>query len=194
MRRFLDLLYGACGILAGISVVGILATVLFQVLSRYVAVTFDATEISGFLLAAAIFLGLAYTFKAGAHIRMTSLIHSAAGGRKRTIELFCTAISAVACVYFAWHTVEMVVDSYNFGDKSPGLMAVPFWIPQLPMAFGICVLAVSFIDEFVAVLLGKEPSFKDVEQIEIEEALKEIGVTPHAVAAPVAARVAEARS
>jgi TRAP-type C4-dicarboxylate transport system permease small subunit len=193
MRRFLDLLYGACGVLAGIAVVGILATVLFQVVSRYIAVTFDATEISGFLLAAAIFLGLAYTFKAGAHIRMTSLISNAVGERKRKIELFCTALSAVACVYFAWHTVDMVIDSYNFGDKSPGLMAVPFWIPQLPMAFGTCVLAVSFIDEFVAVLRGKVPEFKDVEQIEIEEALKEIGITPQTAAPPAPVRVAEAR-
>jgi TRAP-type C4-dicarboxylate transport system permease small subunit len=175
MRRGLDFLYGACGVLAGLSVVGILATVAFQVVARFLRITFDATEISGFLLAAAIFLGLAYTFRSGAHIRMTSLIHRAEGARKRQIELFCTALSAVAAVYFAWHAVAMVIESYEFGDKSPGLMAVPFWIPQTPMALGIVVLAIAFVDEFAQVLRGKEPSFKDVEQLEIEEALKEIG-------------------
>src|SRR5882672_727090 len=101
MRRFLDLLYGTCGVLAGLSVIGILATVAFQVIARYLAITFDATEISGFLLAAAIFLGLAYTFHAGAHIRMTSFIHAASSRNKRVIELVCTAISGVATVYFA---------------------------------------------------------------------------------------------
>jgi TRAP-type C4-dicarboxylate transport system permease small subunit len=176
MRRGLDLLYGACGLLAGLSVIGILASVAFQVIARYLYITFDATELSGFLLAAAIFLGLAFTFRSGAHIRMTSLIHRAEGARKRQIELFCTALSAVAASYFAWHAVIMVIESYEFGDKSPGLMAVPFWIPQVPMALGIVVLAVALVDEFVAVLRGKEPSFKDVEQIEIEEAFKEIGV------------------
>jgi TRAP-type C4-dicarboxylate transport system permease small subunit len=194
MRRFLDLLYGICGVLAGISVVGILASVLFQVIARFIDVTFDATEISGFLLAAAIFLGLAYTFHSGAHIRMTSLIHSATGTRKRWIELYCTMLCAVSAVYFAWHTVDMVIDSYSFGDKSPGLMAVPFWIPQMPMAFGVIVLATSFIDEFVAVLRGKEPSFKDVEQIEIEDALKEIGVTPAGASAALGATTAAVRS
>jgi TRAP-type C4-dicarboxylate transport system permease small subunit len=192
MRRFLDLLYGVCGVLAGLSVVGILATVLFQVIARFIDVTFDATEISGFLLAAAIFLGLAFTFNGGAHIRMTSLIHNATGARKRAIELYCTAVCAVSAAYFSWHTVEMVIDSYNFGDKSPGLMAVPFWIPQMPMAVGIIVLTIAFIDEFVAVLKGKEPSFKDVEQIEIEDALKEIGITP-AGAPPAASAPATVR-
>jgi TRAP-type C4-dicarboxylate transport system permease small subunit len=177
MRRGLDLIYGACGVLAGISVIGILASVAFQVIARYLNITFDATEISGFMLAAAIFLGLAFTFRSGAHIRMTSLIHRARGARKRQVELFCTALSAVAATYFAWHAVVMVIDSYEFGDKSPGLMAVPFWIPQTPMALGIVVLAVAFIDEFIAVLRGKEPDFKDVEQLELEEAFKEMGTT-----------------
>lgn len=189
MRRFLDLLYGACGVLAGVSVVGILASVLFQVIARFIDITFDATEISGFMLAAAIFLGLGFTFHSGAHIRMTSLIHSATGARKRWIELYCTAVCAVSATYFAWHTVDMVIDSYNFGDKSPGLMAVPFWIPQMPMAIGIVVLAIAFVDEFIAVLRGKVPSFKDVEQIEIEDAMKEIGVTPAGASPATAATV-----
>jgi TRAP-type C4-dicarboxylate transport system permease small subunit len=174
MRRSLDFLYAACGVLAALSVVGILATVAFQVVSRYLAVTFDATEISGFLLAAAIFLGLAYTFHSGAHIRMTSLIHNATGRGKRNIELFCTALSALAAAYFTGHVVAMVIDSYNFGDRSPGLMAVPFWIPQIPMAIGIAVLAIAFVDEFVSVLSGKIPNFKDVEQMEVEAAIAEI--------------------
>jgi TRAP-type C4-dicarboxylate transport system permease small subunit len=174
MRRSLDFLYGACGFLAALSIVGILLTVSFQVVSRYAAITFDATEISGFLLAAAIFLGLAYTFHAGAHIRMTSLIHKATGTRKRNIELFCTALSAIASLYVTWYVVDMVIDSYNFGDKSPGLMAVPFWMVQIPMAIGTGVLTIALVDEFVSVLYGKVPSFKDVEQIEIEAALEEI--------------------
>lgn len=194
MRRLLDVLYGACGVLAGACVVGILVTVAFQVISRFIAVTFDATEISGFLLAGAIFLGLAYTFRCGAHIRMTLLIHRATGARKRAIELFCTALSAIAATYFAWHTILMVLDSYEFGDKSPGLMAVPFWIPQIPMALGIVVLSIAFVDEFVAVLRGKDPNFKDVEQIEIEDALKEIGIDPHTgVASPTPTTAGAAR-
>jgi TRAP-type C4-dicarboxylate transport system permease small subunit len=186
MRRFLDFLYASCGVLAALSIIGILATVAFQVLSRYIAVTFDATEISGFFLASAIFLGLAYTFHSGAHIRMTSLIHKASGARKRAIELFCTALSAIATAYIALYVVDMVIDSYNFGDKSPGLMAIPFWIPQIGMALGVSVLAIAFVDEFVSVLYGKDPNFKDVEQMEVEAAIAEIKAEPSA--APVTAR------
>ena len=193
MRRLLDLLYGSSAFLAALCVVGILGSVAFQVLSRFIAVTFDATEISGFCLAAAIFLGLGYTFHSGAHIRMTSLISSAQGPRKRLIELYCTAVSAVVAAYITFYAADMTIDSFSFGDKSPGLMAVPFWIPQIAMVVGLAILTVGFVDEFVSVLQGKVPSFKDVEELELDEAMKELPPVSTEVP-PVPPRPAAARS
>jgi TRAP-type C4-dicarboxylate transport system permease small subunit len=187
VRRFLDGLYGLCGFIAALNIIAILGTVAFQVLARFIAVTFDATEISGFCLAAAIFFGLAYTFRAGAHIRMTMLIQNASATRKRQIELYCTAVAAVSAGYMTFYAADMTIDSYTFGDKSPGLMAVPFWIPQVAMVIGLGVFTIALVDEFVAVLRHqKAPEFKDVEQIEIDDALKEIGVTPAGAAPPAA--------
>ncbi len=171
MRRILDRFYGFCGFLACLSVLGILGSVILQVISRFIKFTFDATEISGFCLAAASFLGLAYTFRAGAHIRMTALIHRATGPRKRAIELFCTGVAIVAMTYFTWYAVDMTLDSFIIGDKSPGLMAVPFWIPQVTMVIGLLGLTIAFVEEFVEVWNGKDPNFKDVEQLEVEQAL-----------------------
>ena len=68
----------------------------------------------------------------------------------------------------AW---EMTWDSFQFGDTSPGLMAVPFWIPQVAMVIGLLGLTIAFVDEFVEVWNGKDPNFKDVEQLEVEQAL-----------------------
>jgi TRAP-type C4-dicarboxylate transport system permease small subunit len=171
MRIILDGFYKFCGFLAALSVLGILLSVVLQVISRFIKFTFDATEISGFFLAAASFLGLAYTFRAGAHIRMTAVIHRATGARKRWIELFCTAIATVTMSYFTFYAVDMTLDSWIIGDKSPALMAVPFWIPQISMVVGLAGLTIAFADEFVEVWYGKDPNFKDVEQLEVEEAL-----------------------
>lgn len=171
MRTILDRFYKFCGFLACLNVLGILASVILQVISRFIKFTFDATEISGFCLAAASFLGLAYTFRAGAHIRMTAVIHRATGSTKRAIELFCTALSTVVMAYFTFYAADMMLDSWIIGDKSPGLMAVPFWIPQTTMVIGLAGLAIAFADEFVEVWYGKDPNFKDVEQLEVEEAL-----------------------
>jgi TRAP-type C4-dicarboxylate transport system permease small subunit len=171
MRLLLDGFYKFCAFLACLCVLGILGSVILQVVARFAQFTFDATEISGFFLAAASFLGLAYTFKAGAHIRMTAVISKATGARKRNIELFCTGLSTIAMVYFTTYTVDMMLDSLMIGDKSPGLMAVPFWIPQISMVIGLLGLTIAFADEFVCVLYGKDPNFKDVEQLEVEEAL-----------------------
>jgi TRAP-type C4-dicarboxylate transport system permease small subunit len=171
MRRVLDGFYRFCAFLACLSVLGILGSVILQVIARFAQFTFDATEISGFFLAAASFLGLAYTFQAGAHIRMTAVITKATGTRKRNIELFCTGLSTIAMVYFTYYGIDMTLDSIIIGDKSPGLMAVPFWIPQIPMVVGLAGLTIAFADEFVCVLHGKDPNFKDVEQLEVEQAL-----------------------
>lgn len=171
MRTILDGFYKVCGFLACLSVLGILLSVVLQVISRFIRFTFDATEISGFCLAAASFLGLAYTFRAGAHIRMTAVIHRATGSRKRAIELFCTAVATVAMCYFTFYAADMLLDSWIIGDKSPGLMAVPFWFPQIAMVVGLFGLTIAFADEFVEVWQGKDPNFKDVEQLEVEQAL-----------------------
>jgi hypothetical protein len=40
-------------------------------------------------------------------------------------------------------------------------VAVPLWLPQMAMALGLLVLTVALVDEFVAVLRGRRPSYQD---------------------------------
>jgi TRAP-type C4-dicarboxylate transport system permease small subunit len=191
VRCLLDTIYRTSGALACASVVGILLAIVLQMLSRYTGFTFDATEISGFLLAAATFLGLGYTFTAGAHIRVSALIRFAQGSAKRGIELANTALAAAAMIYFAVYAAGMVMDSYSFGDRSPGLMAVPFWIAQVPMTLGLVVLAIGLVDEFIAVLRGKEPNFRDVEEAEVLSVLEHEAPPPQQQGAGAGSRKAE---
>ena len=161
MRRALDLLYTGAGVLSGIFLVGIAVTIIAQVAGRLVGLTIDSTETAGFCLAASTFLGLAYTLRRGGHIRVTLAIRNAGPGLRRWIEVWCLAVSAAGVAYFVYWAVELVWFSIEFNELSPGLMAIPFWIPRLAMAVGAAILLIALIDDLVTVLRGRElPSYE----------------------------------
>lgn len=163
MRRTLDLMYRLSGGLAAFFLAMIGVTILTQVAARLFKFTFDATEVSGFCMAASLFLGHAYTFNTGSHIRVNLLISRLGLGGKRWIEIWGCTLGVLGGAYFAWHAWEMTIESFQFGDTSPGLMAVPFWIPQVGMSLGITMLAIGFADALVQVLGGRVPDFADAE-------------------------------
>ena len=71
MRNILDKLYLYSGYLSAFFLVLIALTILAQIIGRFVNITIDSTETAGFSMAAVTFLGLAYTFRTGEHIRVT---------------------------------------------------------------------------------------------------------------------------
>jgi len=160
IRRFLDTLYLASGVLAGVFLAGIAVTIILQIAGRFAGLTIDSTESAGFCMAASSFLGLAYALKSGEHIRVNLLIRYLSPGARRLIELWCCAFGAVGMAIFAWWAFDLVWQSYTFGDLSPGLLAMPFWIPQLGMAVGASLMVVAFVDEFVCILAGLIPAYE----------------------------------
>ncbi len=171
MRRSLDTLYRASGGLSAFFLMMIGVTILGQIVGRLLGVAFDATEISGFCMAASTFLGLAYTLRAGAHIRVNLLVGRFGPQGRRVVEIWCCALGGLGIAYFSVNAWMMTYDSLVFGDTSPGLMAVPFWIPQIGMSLGATILAISLFDELFQVLGGKVPEFLDAEAQAIGEEL-----------------------
>ena len=53
---------------------------------------------------------------------------------------------------FAWYSVRLAWQSYQFHDMSTGNDATPLWIPQLSMAVGNVILAIAFIDLLLAAI------------------------------------------
>ena len=80
LRRFLDGLYLGSGVLAAAFMALIGLSILAQVAGRMLGLTVDMTEVSGFFMAASTFLGLAYTFRHGGHIRISLLVVRMSGG------------------------------------------------------------------------------------------------------------------
>ncbi|TFH86826.1 TRAP transporter small permease [Billgrantia azerbaijanica] len=100
-------------------------------------------EVSGFLLVGATFLGLAYTFVHGAHIRVTLLIGRLPAQRRVFVEAACLSVALALCLYLAFYLYRLLADSIAFGETSYGLLSIPLWLPQSAMLAGIVLLCLA---------------------------------------------------
>jgi TRAP-type C4-dicarboxylate transport system permease small subunit len=173
MRRALDALYGAALWLSVACLVAIAVLVMLQVGGRL----FDALlvafgqrragfnilslpEIAGFLLAAASFLALAGSLKAGAHIRVTLALSVLPPRTRHAAEALALSVATVCTAWAAWFLGQMAYDSWRFNELSIGLLPIPLWIPQSATFAGAALLALAFADELLGVLQGREPSYR----------------------------------
>ncbi len=169
MRAALDKLYDLCGYIAAVFLVGIAASIVAQIIYRLRGITFDATEAAGLCLAASTFFGLAHTFRRGAHVRINLLVDRLPQRFRQPVEILNCLIGTAVVSFLAWNVIALAIQSYQFNDVSPGLMAVPFWIPQAGVAFGITVLAIAFIDELIWLLRGGKPRYEAPDEIGIDQ-------------------------
>ena len=177
MRRSLDNLYRAALWLSALCLVVIALMVGVQLAARivdgamklvglnpYGLVILSLAEIAANLLAAASFLALAGTLKAGAHIRVTMLL-AAVGDRARVwFEAFAFGFAVALAAYVTWNIGSFAYYSLIFHEVSPGLIPVPLAIPQFAMALGALILTVALIDELTAVVNRGRPSFRQAEE------------------------------
>lgn len=169
MRTFLNGLYVASGLLAALFLAAIAVAVVIQVAGRMFGLPLDATELSGFFMAAATFLGLAYTFREGGHIRIGLLVTRLTGRSRQAIELWSCMVGASLAGYAAVYAVLFTHESYEFNDISPGLLAIPFWIPQSGMAIGLVILAIALLDAAWDVAHGRQAGYEKNEDAILNE-------------------------
>jgi TRAP-type C4-dicarboxylate transport system permease small subunit len=150
VRAFLDRLYDAAAYVAAFFLVGTLAMVLLGIIGRLFNWFIAGTDAyAGYCMAACGFLALAHTLKRGEHIRVSLLLEHAGIRARHGLELWALAVAAVLAGAFAWYSVRLAVQSWQFSDISTGNDATPLWIPQIAMALGTLVLFIAFVDELV---------------------------------------------
>ncbi|KZY33651.1 C4-dicarboxylate ABC transporter permease [Roseovarius sp. HI0049] len=173
MRSILNTLYRVAGGLAALFILAITLLVFAQVglnladkisaaiAGRGVGLTIPSyADFTGFFLAASTFLGLAYTMREGGHIRVTLITGRLPDRARRGTEIAVTSIALAMTGFATWYMIKLVLESHEFGDKSAGMVSVPLWIPQIPVALGLAVLTIALADELVALLRGRPPSWE----------------------------------
>lgn len=176
MRAALDKLYAAALWLSGACLVAIALMVGAQLGGRLIdgtlrllglepigIVILSLAEFAGSLLAAASFLALAGTLKAGAHIRITMLLHALPQRARHALELWAFGASGLFSAYITWQIATFAFVSFQFNEVSPGVVRFPLAIPQAAMALGAIILTIALVDEFLTVLRKRGPSFQAAE-------------------------------
>src|SRR5512139_585044 len=155
LRRILDALYLAAGWLAALFLMGTLAMVLIGIAGRLLHFHLPGTDAyAGYCMAAAGFLALAHTLKRGEHIRVTLILERLPVRARHRMEVVSLAVGVLLAGLFAYYSVRLAFQSWQFNDISTANDATPLWIPQLTMALGTVVLLVALLDELVLELKG----------------------------------------
>lgn len=168
LRRALNGLYSLSGILAAFFLFLIGASIFAQMVGRFFGYAVDATEFSGFSMAASSFLGLAYALRNGAHVRVDILLQNLPLPVQRVLEILCCFAGALFVGYATWCAVTFTLESHEYGDLSPGLLAAPLWIPQTGMSIGLGLLTLALVDDLVVLLRGGMPSYLTNEHASLE--------------------------
>ena len=175
MRSLLDKLYLSSGILSGICMIAICAIILARVVGRWLAIEVPSSDdFAGFLLAASSFLGLAYTFRYGGHIRVSLFTSRLSKSTHRYVDSAVLVLGSVLIIYLTWHISYMVYESYIFEEVSSGYVPVELWLMQLPLAIGMVIFTIACIDQTVATLVYGEAMPKSEEEALVDEVKTEL--------------------
>ena len=124
-RAALDKLYYACGIAAGVSIVGILVLMLAQVVGRELGTQVrGADDITAWLCAAALFLALPHTFKHGEQVRMALALDAMGPRSRRLAEIFSLVVAALFVGYALWASATYVHESWQANELAQGLVQI----------------------------------------------------------------------
>lgn len=163
IRKSLDFLYAAAGVLAAVCLIAILSLIVVQMIARWTGEVFPgAPNYAGYAMAAASFLAFANALNRGAHIRVSILLNAVAPGPRRLFEIWCFGLGAAIAWYFTYHAYWFVQWSWRFNEISQGQDRVLLWIPQSVMVIGGGLLALALTDNLVHVLIkGKHRMIRD---------------------------------
>jgi TRAP-type C4-dicarboxylate transport system permease small subunit len=165
MRRFLDRLYTASGVLAAICLASIGAMMLAQAFGRGAGILVrGADDIVAWLTAACAFLALGYTFRNGELVRVGLWIDMLSSRRRRIAELAALVVTALFAAYMVWAISRFVYESWQFRELAQGLIAIPIWIPQMSLVVGTMIFLIAVLDELVRVLRKQKPSYQVAEE------------------------------
>jgi TRAP-type C4-dicarboxylate transport system permease small subunit len=139
--RFVNAIANGSAVLSGISVVAILLIVCIEVgLRQFNKSLLVADEICGYLNAAAVFLGLAYTLRDGGFIRVELLYDRLKGAVKQAVRWFIVITGTVYVAALLYFTIIHVSYLYKQDVRAISIIDTPEWIPQTFAVIGLAAL------------------------------------------------------
>lgn len=135
-------------------IVLIVTSVMTEVVLRAVTGTSIAwvTEVSGYILAGVIFLGLGYVYRHDGHVRMSLLLDYLSPNKSRILYWITDLIVLTYAAIQLWKFFELAWESYQFNWRSSTILEIPLVFPQILMVTGAFV----FVTEIISTALSRK--------------------------------------
>ncbi len=149
--RAIDVVSVASGHVLGWLVFLMMCMVLVEVVTRYVMQSplAIADEMGGYMLVAITFLGLAYTWRDRAHVRVEFVVNHLSPRAQcwlRVLTVTVAAVFAVLLIVASWRFVSFTI---QFGVRSGSWLRIPMKWPQMVLVVGSVLL---FLEVFADLL------------------------------------------
>ena len=133
--------------LASVSLISLVLLILTEIFIRYFfdMSTLIADEYSGYLYLASIFLGLSYTFKESAHIRINIITSKMNKKSNRIIDIFAGITTIIILIFALYRTILFSFDSYEMEMVSESVSETPLYLTQLVMPLGLTLFILSVL-------------------------------------------------
>jgi len=159
LTSFINVVSSISAVLSGILIVGLTLIITFGVAARYVANKSieGLFDIAGILLAAVIFLGLAYAFNRRAHIRMELVTRHLPRRLQTWLRLVTYLIGLGFLVVFTSQGWTFALRSYH--ENARTFTDLPLYIPLLVMAIGLSLLGMIVlltVCRYIWLMVGRE--------------------------------------
>ncbi|MEI2417629.1 TRAP transporter large permease subunit [Orrella sp. JC864] len=137
----------ASGALATAALLLMALSMCYEIFSRYVfnSPTAWATEISGYLLVAAVFFGLAGAQASNSHVQVELWVDRLAAPARLQVELLGQWLALLFCVVLAWQAASFNVREYVNDTRDWGLLSTPQWLPELAVSLGMLTFCMSIL-------------------------------------------------
>ena len=142
LERFLSTL-GA--VIASLLLLGLVGLITVEIVGRsfFDYSTMLADEYSGYLFLALVYLGLAYTFRQGGHIRITIVSSRLPEGVRRWLDVFAGMMTLGILLFALVYAWKFMMESKEMEMVSEGVSETPLWLTQIPMVIGLGLFALS---------------------------------------------------
>lgn len=166
MRTLLDKLYLASGAISGLGIILICLIILARVIGRWLGILIPSSEdFAGYLLASSSFLALAYSFRSGAHIRVSLFTSHLKPHILIWFDRFVLTIASVLVCFVVYQLIYMVWESWIFEEVTSGYVPMPLWLVQLPMSIGALIFFIAVLDSTYSSWVYKTPIPKSEEEM-----------------------------
>ena len=164
IRRALDALYFAAGVLAALCLIAILLLIVAQMIARWTGTTFPGgAAYAGYAMAGASFLAFANALNRGSHIRVSVLLSAVGDRTRRALEIWCFGLGVAIAWYFTYYAYWFTFWSWKFNEVSQSRDATALWIPQSVMVLGGALLSIALTDNLIHLILsGKNRITRDL--------------------------------